>query len=122
VDLYADSIPVQIRLKIKFQFKCIYCNYLDIRPILQYPTRNFEENTAHQLAVWSANLGTLKSNVQKVYVTMKVTVINRDITYARKPIQYLPNFVKMTNSPKSFFYYGKIKIPPNATNTVQKLQ
>jgi hypothetical protein len=34
-DLYADSIPVWLRLKINIQFKCVYCNYLDTRPILE---------------------------------------------------------------------------------------
>ena len=40
--------------------------------------RNFEENTAHQMAVWSTNLKA------EVYVTMKVIVTNRDVAYARK--------------------------------------
>jgi len=59
--------------------------------------------------VWSANLGTSKNNVEKIYVTMKVIVTNRDVTYAQKPIQYLPNFAEMTNSPNSFCIMERLK-------------
>lgn len=40
---------------------------------------------------------------------MKVIVTNRDVTYAQKPIQYLPNFAEMTNSPNSFCIMERLK-------------
>jgi hypothetical protein len=44
------------------------------------------------LVVWTANLGTPKKTVE-VFVTINV-ITNRNVTYARKPIQYLPSIEK----------------------------